>query len=467
MSESPLQRHRSWAHLPLLVLGALFLFPLLWLVLTSLQPREQVGKIPPEWLPRRHFIVEGGEKKFVTPPETISIDKVLVRLTALAGEPIAAPVKEGAAPGDLPAPDPASPDAVPNEAAPEAPPVEAAAPKKVIVDSVGKEVLVPAESFDGKIAVVREEDADRVVDRRYQAELIQKVPKTFVFVKEWKLSKYDDHAPKNLYVPADSVQVVIEPVVGNYGESIRALTAGEEEKSLGLGELVTRSSWPWTPRDTEGQTITFVTYLSNTLVVALLSVVGTTLSSALVAYGLSRITWKGREALFGVTLATMMVPFPVLMVPLYSVFRGLNWIGTLMPLWVPSFFGSAFSVFLLRQFFMTIPKELSEAARIDGCSEFQIFWRIILPLAKPALSVVALFQFMFVYNDFLGPLIFLTEPDTFTMALGLQQYQSQHGGAEWHLLMAASVMLITPVIVLFFFTQRTFIQGISTTGMKG
>ena len=116
---------------------------------------------------------------------------------------------------------------------------------------------------------------------------------------------------------------------------------------------------------------------------------------------------------------------------------------------------------------MTIPSELSDAARIDGCSEWGIFWRVILPLAKPALAVVALFHFLFAWNDFLGPLIFLTEPDTFTMALGLQQYQSQHGGSEWHLLMGASVLLVMPIVVLFFFAQKTFIQGISTTGMGG
>jgi multiple sugar transport system permease protein len=124
-------------------------------------------------------------------------------------------------------------------------------------------------------------------------------------------------------------------------------------------------------------------------------------------------------------------------------------------------------IFLLRQFFMTIPNELSEAARIDGCSEIGIFFRVILPLARPALSVVALFHFLFVWNDFLGPLIFLTKPETFTMGLGLQQYQSQNGGSEQHLLMGASALLVLPIIVLFFFAQKTFIQGISTTGMGG
>jgi len=134
---------------------------------------------------------------------------------------------------------------------------------------------------------------------------------------------------------------------------------------------------------------------------------------------------------------------------------------------VPAFFGSAFSIFLLRQFFLTIPTELSDAARIDGCSEFGIYWRIVLPLAKPALAVVALFHFLYAWNDFLGPLIYLTRPETYTMSLGLQQYQSQHGGSEWHLLMAASVLLVLPIVILFFLTQRTFIQGISTTGTKG
>jgi multiple sugar transport system permease protein len=162
----------------------------------------------------------------------------------------------------------------------------------------------------------------------------------------------------------------------------------------------------------------------------------------------------------------MMIPFPVVMVPIYGVFKGLGWIGTFKPLWVPAFFAGAFNVFLLRQFFMTLPRDISEAARIDGCSEFQIFLRIILPLCKPALLVVALFQFMFTWNDFLGPLIFLAEQKDFTLALGLQSFQSQQGGTAWHQLMAASTLVLLPVLVLFFFTQKSFIEGISATGMK-
>ena len=137
------------------------------------------------------------------------------------------------------------------------------------------------------------------------------------------------------------------------------------------------------------------------------------------------------------------------------------------PLWAPAWFGSAFSIFLLRQFFTTVPEELSEAARIDGCSEWGIFWRIMLPLSRPALSVVALFTFMWAWRDFLGPLIFLQRPTQYTLTLGLQTFQSQHGSTPWNQLMAASVLVILPVLVLFFIAQKTFIEGIATTGMKG
>ncbi|MGH8047239.1 MAG: carbohydrate ABC transporter permease [Chthoniobacterales bacterium] len=210
----------------------------------------------------------------------------------------------------------------------------------------------------------------------------------------------------------------------------------------------------------------FWRYTANTLIICTLSVIGTLLSSSLAAYGFSRIEWRGRDKLFLVLLATMMIPFPVVMVPLFALFKQLGLIGSLAPLWIPAFFAGAFNVFLLRQFFMTLPKEMSEAARIDGCSEFQIFWRIVLPLSKPALIVVALFQFMYSWNDFLGPLIFLTEQKHFTLALGLQSFQSQSGGTSWHHLMAAATLVVLPVLVLFFIAQKSFIEGISTTGGK-
>jgi multiple sugar transport system permease protein len=213
--------------------------------------------------------------------------------------------------------------------------------------------------------------------------------------------------------------------------------------------------------------VSFWVFLGNTLIVCVLGVVGTVLSNAIVAYGFSRLQWRGRDAFFAVTLATLMVPFPVLMVPLYGVFRELHWVGTLLPLWVPAFFGNAFNIFLMRQFFLTIPEELSEAARIDGSSEWRIFWRVILPLSKPVLAVAGLFHFLYAWNDFLGPFLYLTRKETFTLSLALQSYASQNGGVQWHYLMAASTVTILPIVVLFFFAQRTFIPGIATTGTKG
>ena len=212
--------------------------------------------------------------------------------------------------------------------------------------------------------------------------------------------------------------------------------------------------------------IPFVVYAENTLMLAILVVTGTVTSNAIVAYSFARLRWPGRDLIFALTLATMMVPFPVLMVPTFTIFKSLGWIGTYRPLWVPAWFGSAFSIFLLRQFFKTIPFELSEAAKIDGAGEWTIFRAIILPLTKPALSVVALFSFMGTWNDFLGPLIYLLRQETFTLSLGLEFYHSKAGGTQWNLLMAATSIVILPVLVVFFFCQKQFIKGISITGIK-
>jgi multiple sugar transport system permease protein len=241
---------------------------------------------------------------------------------------------------------------------------------------------------------------------------------------------------------------------------------------------------PWQPKNYvdvfRHPTFHAVLYTRNTLIIAILTVAGTTLSSAIVAYGFARIPFRGSGLLFGIMLATIMIPFPVLMVSLFRIFRWMDdhtgallgpdnmfqMLGTYKPLWLPAWFGNAFNIFLLRQFFMTIPKELSEAARIDGCNEFSIFWRIVLPLARPALAVVALFSFMGVWNDFLGPLVFIQRPGQYTLALGLQAFQSRIGGTSWPLLMAASALVCLPLLILFFLAQRTFIEGIATTGGK-
>jgi len=212
--------------------------------------------------------------------------------------------------------------------------------------------------------------------------------------------------------------------------------------------------------------VDFPLYLRNTLVVTILTVMGTVVSSAIVAYGFARVQWRGRNVAFGVMLATMMIPFPVIMGPLYVLFKELGWIGTFKPLWVPAWFGHAFSVFLLRQFFLGIPRELNDAAKIDGCNHWQTFTLVILPISKPALTVVALLQFVFAWNDFLGPLIFLTDRNQYTLALGLQLYQSQTGNTPWNLLMAATTIVILPVVIMFLIAQRALIEGIATQGMR-
>jgi len=207
-------------------------------------------------------------------------------------------------------------------------------------------------------------------------------------------------------------------------------------------------------------------YVWNTVYITLLSILGTLLSSSLVAYSFARLRWPGRDALFLVLLSTMMLPGAVTMIPVFLIFRALGWVDTLRPLWIPSFFGGAFGVFLLRQFFLTIPNELEDAAKIDGCSYFGIYRRIMLPLIKPALAALTIMTFMGSWNNFMGPLIYINSPEKMTVAYALQLFQGAHG-AEYGLLMAASTLVMLPVLLVFFFTQRYFIQGITLTGIKG
>lgn len=209
-------------------------------------------------------------------------------------------------------------------------------------------------------------------------------------------------------------------------------------------------------------------YFLNTMRYAIPTAVGVLLSCAAVAYSFARMRWPGRDALFFLCLATMMIPFQVTMIPLYITFKTVGWINTYFPLVVPAFFGNAYYIFLLRQFFASIPEELSDAARVDGCSDARILLRIILPLSKPALAVVALFQFMGAWNDYLGPLIYLSREEMFPLALGLQSLRASfQEKLVWPYMMAASTMMILPVIIIFFIAQRSFIEGITVTGLKG
>lgn len=214
------------------------------------------------------------------------------------------------------------------------------------------------------------------------------------------------------------------------------------------------------------QALPFALFIFNTLVICVLSMAGAVFSCAFVAYGVSRIDWPLRTPLFVLILATTMLPFYVTVVPLFTLFRSLGWVNTYLPLIVPTFLGVPFYIFLLRQFFLTIPRDLSDAAKIDGANELAIFFRVILPLAKPALAAVALFQFLASWSDFLGPLIYLSDTSKYTVSVGLSAFQGQYNG-EYGAIMAVSVILVIPVVIVFFFAQRTFIQGITLTGVKG
>jgi multiple sugar transport system permease protein len=371
-------------HTVLLVGSVTFLFPLLWMISTSLKPIEQTMVMPPQWVPRAYHAVVDGER--IQVKKLFQLDEPSVIVRATAGE------------------------------------------------RKGEKLLVPAKDFSDGQAAIDVRVADRVERIKVPADVIKEASRGWWYVVQTFKEQYGHPQPKWDCLPEEEIESRAHPYFNNYREA------------LGY--------------------IPFFTYAKNTLVVCVLGVIGAVVSSSVVAYGFSRIEWKGRDLFFILTLATMMIPFPVTMIPLFATFRRLHWIGTLKPLWVPPFFGHAFNIFLLRQFYLTIPRDLSDAARIDGCSEFAIFRRVVVPLSVKALAVVALFHFIYAWNDFMGPLLYLTRQETFTLSLGLQFYQSQQGGSEWHYLMAASTLVVVPIVILFFFTQKTFIQGIATTGTK-
>lgn len=209
----------------------------------------------------------------------------------------------------------------------------------------------------------------------------------------------------------------------------------------------------------------FPLFFRNTLIIAVLVIVGNLLSCSLSAYGFARMRFPGRDVLFMVLLSTLMVPFISVLVPLFVFYQKLHLISTFWPLVLPAFAGSPFFVFLMRQFFMTIPSELIDAARVDGCSEFGIWWRVMLPLSRPVLAAVAIFAFQQVWNDFLAPLVFLQKTDVKTVILGLYGLMGMF--MEYHTVMAATVAVIVPMVIVFFAFQNFFVKGITVTGLKG
>lgn len=214
-------------------------------------------------------------------------------------------------------------------------------------------------------------------------------------------------------------------------------------------------------------TIPFFHYMGNTAWVAFMDVLGTIIACPLVAYGLSRIEWRGRELLFFVTIAVMMIPTEVTMIPQFIMYSKLNLVGTYAPLYLAAFFGGRpFMIFLLRQFFMNLPRDLEDAARIDGASELCIYARVVLPLVVPGILTVGLFRFMNSWNDFLGPLLYLSDESKYTLTIGLQMFTTQYK-TEWSLLMAAALLVTVPVVFVYFLVQKRFIEGITFSGIKG
>lgn len=239
------------------------------------------------------------------------------------------------------------------------------------------------------------------------------------------------------------------------------------ELLAGIGTLLPNDP-QWSNFRIAVTTVPFFLYLRNSLIIVFFAVIGTLFSATLSAYAFAKLTWPGRDTLFVIMLATMMIPGQVILIPSYILYNQIGWLGTRLPLTVPYFFGggAAFYIFLLRQFYKGIPRELGESAIVDGAGHFKIFVYIMLPLTKPALLTVSLLTFMFVWNDYFGPLIYLSNPDHWTLALGLRGFQTQFTG-RYDLMMAAAILVMLPTLVLFFAAQKYFIEGITFTGIKG
>jgi multiple sugar transport system permease protein len=244
--------------------------------------------------------------------------------------------------------------------------------------------------------------------------------------------------------------------------------------SLKSDQLVFDGSWiphpaKWSNYPNALSEAPFGLYFRNTFVIALFSVSGSVLSSSLVAYSFARLEWPGRNACFALILGTMLLPSVVTFIPQYIIFSKIGWVDTYLPLIVPAWFGNAFYIFLLRQFYKSIPTELSDAARIDGASELRIWAQMVMPLSRPALAAVTIFSFTGVWEDYFNPLIYLSDPNKFTLQLGLKIFENAQAGGvpQWNYLMAAGFVVMIPVLIVFFLGQRYFIEGVTLTGLKG
>jgi multiple sugar transport system permease protein len=391
-------------HLILCAAASLFILPLVWMAVTAVKPLNQTMQVPPTWIPRATYATIDGQKVIVEPKLKLEHDSVLV-------------IQHGG-------------------------------------HDKGQRKLIAADSVkDGK-SLMKFTQAGREVfeDEPVPVEILKKCPAGLWRVEEW-VPEFSAERERAMVerkwdcVSETEMSAVPHAFWSNYNSAIERMHEKDDPPGFFASGF---------PRN-----------VLNTMWICLLSVTGVVVSSTLVAYAFAFFEFPGRNFLFAVTLAVMMVPFPAVMVPLFDELRKFGWVGSTKPLWVPAWFGSAFFVFLLRQFFLGLPRDLLDAARIDGCSELEILWHVVVPLARPALAMIALMQFLGSWKDFMGPLLYLSSREQFTLSVALQSLLSQQGGTPWHIVMAASMLFSMPLIVLFIIARKSFMKGIAMTGIKG
>src|ERR1035437_2667225 len=334
---------------------------------------------------------------------------------------------------------------------------------------------------DGKIKLTTDADGTKRIDLGGYSHVIPaiaelKVRKNDRVVKGDVLATIAPKGKVRIIEKADKTKTIT--ITDKNGGLIKEFLISEDTKAVVKnGDTVSEGDkiadvWPqwsnyakaWAPKALDE---TFTKYLMNTLIITITGIIGVLLSSTFVAYGFARFKFPYRDELFLIMVSTMMIPAQVTMIPNFFLFKSLGWIDTFAPLIVPTFFGGgAFNIFLMRQFLMTLPTELDEAAKIDGCNYLQIFWIILVPLVKPAMATTAIFGFVYNWNDFMNPLIYLNSTSNYTLALGLQTFTTMYG-TNYDLMMAASTIVLLPILIIFFFGQRFFIEGVATSGLKG
>jgi multiple sugar transport system permease protein len=385
--------------------GLIFVIPLVWMVVTSLKTPDDIFTIPPKWIP-------------------ISEIRLNYEVQIKSQKAGRVKITKGEDNGKI-----------------------------LTVDTFSH--VIP------EVAKIKVKDKDMIAKGEVIAEMPREGIVTIASVLKLKdksvmlkvIDKSTGQLIKAFNMPQDTHLMVKE------GDKVRA-----GQKLATIGPQWRNYAKAWAP---EALDETFNTYLKNTLIITILGILGVLLSSTFVAYGFARFRFPGRDIMFLIMVSTMMIPVQVTMIPTFILFKWMGWIDTFAPLIVPTFFGGgAFNIFLMRQFFMTIPYELDDAAKIDGCNYFQIFWIILVPLVKPALATTAIFGFVYNWNDFLNPLIYLNSTSNYTLALGLQTFTTMYG-TDYNLMMAASTIVLLPILIVFFFGQRYFIEGVATSGLKG